>query len=69
MMCNSPDFLCFWRVARVGGNSNNGANDGLWYWNLNNASSNANWNCGARVFIFEIIIYMYTSFSSALAEN
>ena len=55
-MCNSPDFLCFWRVARVGGNSNNGANDGLWYWNLNNASSNANWNCGARVFIFEIII-------------
>lgn len=52
-MCNSPDFCTFEWVARVGGNLNNGANAGLWYWNLNNTSSNANWNCGARVFIFE----------------
>ena len=48
----------FLRVAHVGGNLNNGANCGLWYWNLNNDTSNANWNCGARVFIFEIIIYI-----------
>jgi hypothetical protein len=44
------------RVAHVGGSFNNGANDGLWYWNFNNGSSNANWNIGARVLIFEIII-------------
>ena len=46
----------FLRVARVGGNPNNGANCGLFYWNLNNASSNSNWNCGARVIIFGNII-------------
>ena len=51
-MCSSLLFAFCLRVAHVGGNSNNGANDGLWYWNLNNSSSNANWNCGARVFIF-----------------
>ena len=33
-------------LAIVGGNSNNGANCGF-YVNLNNASSNANWNIGA----------------------
>ena len=43
--------LVGWFVARVGGNVNNGTNCGLWYWNLNNNSSTANWNCGARVFI------------------
>ena len=70
LVCNSPDFgRSFLRVARVGGNSNNGANCGLWYWNLNNTSSNANWNCGARVFIFEIIIILYTSFSLAHAKD
>nr|DAY77996.1 MAG TPA: hypothetical protein [Caudoviricetes sp.] len=52
-MCRSSSICFSFRVARVGGNSNNGTNDGLWYWNLNNDSSNANWNCGARVFIFE----------------
>lgn len=46
------------RVARVGGYFNNGANDGLWYWNFNNTSSNANWNIGCRVLIFQIIIYI-----------
>lgn len=39
------------RVALVGGYFNNGAYDGLWYWNLGNASSNASWNIGARVLI------------------
>lgn len=39
------------RVARVGGYFIDGANDGLWYWRLNDASSNASWNLGARVLI------------------
>ena len=37
---------CF---AHAGGNWNNGANDGLFYWNLNNDSSNANTNIGSRL--------------------
>ena len=36
-------------VAIIGGNANNGANDGLWYWNLNNDSGNANQNIGAHL--------------------
>lgn len=31
-----------------GGNCNNGANDGGFYWNLNNGLSNTNHNRGAR---------------------
>jgi hypothetical protein len=37
--------------AAVGGNWNNGSNAGLFYWNLNNASSNANVNYGGRLLI------------------
>ena len=59
-MCFAELSLLILRVAHVGGNFNNGANDGLWYWNLNNGSSNANWNIGARVLIFEIIIINIT---------
>lgn len=33
-------------MAYVGGNSNNGANYGPFYVNLNNTPSNANWNIG-----------------------
>jgi len=33
-----------WQVALFSGNANNGANDSFYYWNLNNASSNANQN-------------------------
>jgi hypothetical protein len=33
--------------ALVGGNSNNGANAGAFYVNLNNAFSNRNWNIAA----------------------
>ena len=36
------------RVVYVGGNLNNGANDGLVYWNCNNDVGNANWNIAAR---------------------
>jgi len=38
-------------LAHVGGNWNNGSNAGLSYWNLNNASSNANVNIGRQTLI------------------
>ena len=38
-------------LARVGGNFNNGANDGFWYWNLNNDFSLSNVNTGCRLLI------------------
>ena len=41
------------RVARVGGGSNYGASDGLWFWNLNAASSSSYWFCGARVLKYQ----------------
>jgi hypothetical protein len=43
-------WLCFsgWRVANVGGNSNNGTQDGAFYLNLNNDSGNSNTNIGSR---------------------
>lgn len=34
----------------LGGNLSNGSNCGLFYWNLNNAVGNSNWNIGARLF-------------------
>lgn len=37
------------RVPIRGGNSNNGANCGVSYANLNNDASNANWNIGAAL--------------------
>ena len=40
--------------AYVGGNFNNGLNDGLFYWNCRNGSSNSNWNIGARHLINKI---------------
>ena len=36
------------RVLIVGGNANNGANDGLFNWNWNNTSGNSNWNYAGR---------------------
>lgn len=36
------------RVAAVGGNWNNTLNAGLFYWNLNYTTSNANTNIGSR---------------------
>ena len=36
------------RAALRGGNFNNGANAGVFYLNLNNAPSNANYNIGFR---------------------
>nr|DAW44053.1 MAG TPA: hypothetical protein [Caudoviricetes sp.] len=49
---------CFECVAHVGGNFNNGANAGLWYWNCNNSSTNSNLNCGARLLIFIITVHI-----------
>lgn len=46
----------FARALRVGGNVNNGANCGAWYWNANNAASNGNWNlCGRLLYC---IVYL-----------
>ena len=43
----------FWggrcKLAQFGGNWNNGANAGLFFWNLNNTSSNANVTIGGRL--------------------
>ena len=36
--------------AYVGGNSNNDAKVGTFYSNLNNLTSNTNWNIGANIF-------------------
>lgn len=41
------------RVARVGGTSSSGADDGLWYWLLYTTSSDSYWNCGARVLKYQ----------------
>lgn len=48
------------RIARVGGCFDNGASCGLWYWNFNNDSSNANFNIGCRVIIFVNLIFLCT---------
>lgn len=37
----------------MGGNLNNGANDGAWYWNLDNDVGNSNWNIGAPEFLYK----------------
>lgn len=36
-------------LTHFGGNANNGANAGAFYWNLNNDSGNRNRNIGAHV--------------------
>jgi hypothetical protein len=41
-------------VAHVGGNLNNGSNAGLRNWNLNNSSSNTNWNIGRQTLAVKI---------------
>jgi len=46
-------------VAHFGGNANNGTQAGLFIWNVNNASSNANRNIGARLnpLVLNVMIY------------
>lgn len=46
------------RAAHVGGNLNNGVNDGPSYWNLNNTASNANANIGARTLISVLELHL-----------
>lgn len=41
-----------------GGNWNNGTNDGLFYLNCNNDSSNANTNIGSRILYNALIIHI-----------
>lgn len=48
--------LCYaLSYALVGGAWNNGVNAGLWYWNVNNASSNTSANIGARLIIWDLM--------------
>jgi hypothetical protein len=57
-------------ALHVGGNLNNGSNDGFFNWNVNNTPSNANWNIGSRNFlklIFGFLTFVYNS--SPLGEN
>ena len=39
-------------LLALGGNFNNGTNDGVFYFNCNNAFSNSNLNYGAHLLIF-----------------
>ena len=41
------------RIALVGGPYNRGMKDGLWYWSLNNTSSNAHIHIGARLLKYQ----------------
>ena len=41
--------FCLFRVALFGDNFNSRTNAGLFNWNFNNASSDSNWNIGARL--------------------
>jgi len=49
-----------WQVALFSGNSNNGVNDGAFYWNLNNTSGNVNQNIVSHVGLLwdEIVLRM-----------
>lgn len=44
-------YLTTERAQQIGGNYDNGSNDGLAYWNLNNAVGNSNNNIGARLYL------------------
>lgn len=37
------------RFTHLGGNANNGSQAGVFYWNVNNSSGNANRNIGSHV--------------------
>ena len=37
------------KVTKLGGYCNNGSNAGAFYWNLNNATSNRNWNISRQL--------------------
>lgn len=44
-------FIVLASLLLLGGNFNNGTNDGVFYFNCNNAFSNSNLNYGARLLI------------------
>ena len=50
-----------------GGNLNNGANAGVFYWNGNNAVSNSNWNYGSRNSVF--ICVLFRCFENSLKDS
>ena len=48
--------FCARRVTNVSGNANNGANDGCFYLNCNNASSNLNRNIATQLCLIITLI-------------
>lgn len=56
-----------WRVLNVGGNYNNGSNAGLFQFNANNTSSNANATIGSRHLACKQLLC--TGSSTPLGEN
>ena len=50
-----------WRVSNVSGNTNNGALGGVFYFNFNNASSNANTNISGRLCFAPVSTYLSES--------
>ena len=56
-------------TAYVGGNSNNTSHVGTLYSNLNNTSSNTNWNIDAAIFIYYGIITKCIIFPLPLGKN
>ena len=57
------------RPAYVGGNYNDNANYGFFYFNANNDASNTNGNLGSRTLFKDGIITNCTDDSPALARN
>ena len=56
--------LYFQQVAKLSGNANNGANAGMFYWNLNNDSGNLNQNIGSQISLFKMILYSIINLAS-----
>lgn len=57
------------RVFQVGGNSNNGANGGPFYWNANNAASNTNSYIGRRLDFIQFAFTILASWQKMKRPN
>jgi len=55
-------------LARFGGYWNNGANDGISYWNLNNSSSNTNVNNGRQTLVSKLFYVLHLIFLTAWSK-
>lgn len=53
----------------LGGNFNNGTNDGVFYFNCNNAFSNSNLNYGARLLIVAVLVSVWNAINDPTTEG